>query len=502
MEESSRRPPSIGSSPSRKTFCHDMTFGRSRHASAPPILSSSIIEADAPLGEMSCCGENEYLFETDAHASLDEQNTYAPADEQQHRPRQWKRTAISALASLAAATSLLYTLRSSPNNTLTKRRMRRLKNKSIVSTTTSCNSNPWHVSTNPNNFDTCTNSPDYPSDWDRADLAPLMLFNTKKKCCAALEEMMVGVSCKAVDVCAVGVTEWTASVGDWTNSPTTTTTTTTSKSGKDVNPVITTTTISTSTSMTSTTTTTTTMSSSKRVYYPSPQNNLCLSSTPQQLLNTISIQFQFNTPEECCSSYSNWGTPYQTCLSRTVQLLYDNVPTTPEPSVAPNTEYPTWSPTEYDCGVFHTVWHMNTQKLFSCTNSGIYPVEWDKESELHLFNSAEACCLGKFPGLACSKIDICAPTSSPTKRPTVKPTRMPSRSPTMDPATTGSPTESPVTYTRGLCTKGLSWHLSRSVEGMCTNDDDYPETWRHETLSRYFLSDSPEGCCEMNYFGE
>ena len=43
--------------------------------------------------------------------------------------------------------------------------------------------------------------------------------------------------------------------------------------------------------------------------------------------------------------------------------------------------------------------------------------------------------------------------------------------------------------------------MSRSRDNTCSNDDDYPETWNHETLSGYFLSDSPEGCCEMNYFG-
>ena len=73
-------------------------------------------------------------------------------------------------------------------------------------------------------------------------------------------------------------------------------------------------------------------------------------------------------------------------------------------------------------------------------------------------------------------------------------------SPTKDPSSTYSPTEAPATFTRWEC-NGNAWHMSRSQDNTCTNDDDYPDTWNHETLSGYFLSDSPEGCCEMNYFG-
>jgi hypothetical protein len=88
----------------------------------------------------------------------------------------------------------------------------------------------------------------------------------------------------------------------------------------------------------------------------------------------------------------------------------------------------------------------------------------------------------------------------PTRSPT---TKSPTRSPTKDPSSTNSPSESPVYYTRGGCDERYGqWHMSRSEDNTCTNDDDYPSTWDHVTLSRYFLSETPEGCCEMNYFGE
>jgi hypothetical protein len=487
MEESSREPPSSG--PSRKNkrnslVSNAVTSGRSCRASAPPIMNSDVPSSrrgDEPAIEMKMsCNESECSFETEARVLQEDHNHV-------YNARQWKRrTALSTLAIMATAALMLH---SSHNYTTKRRTTRHLKKKSgNAASTSSCNSNsPWHVSTDPNQFDTCTNSLDYPSDWDRDDLKDLMLFNSRKKCCVALEQMMPGVSCKTVDVCVAGGTEWTAVVDDSTNGPSASSSTTS------------TTTTTATKAMKTTTTTTTKFPPSKRVFYPSPQNNLCLSSTSSQIISTISIQFHFSTPEECCSS---GYLPYDTCLSRTVQLLYDAVPTTPEPSMAPHTDYPTWSPTQYECSIFHTVWHMNTERLFSCTNSGIYPQEWDVESDIHLFSSASECCLGKFPGLACTKIDVCAPTSSPSKRPTVRPTNFPTKRPTLHPGTTGSPTEAPVYYTRGTCNDEMYWHLSRSEEGTCTNDDDFPETWRHETLARYFLSETPEGCCEMNYFGK
>ena len=155
------------------------------------------------------------------------------------------------------------------------------------------------------------------------------------------------------------------------------------------------------------------------VFYPIPESNICLSDGWH---DQISSQFHFATPEECCSS--GWLN-YKTCLSRTVQMLYQNVPTTPQPSFSPNTDFPTWSPTLYDCYHVHDTWHMSTIKLFTCTNDGLYPREWTVQPEMHLFRSQEECCLAKFPGMVCSTLDVCktkTPTASPTRRPTREPT--------------------------------------------------------------------------------
>eukprot|EP00804_Cyclotella_cryptica_P016857 CCRYP_001834-RB/>CCRYP_001834-RB protein AED:0.06 eAED:0.06 QI:339/1/1/1/1/1/5/159/885 len=338
----------------------------------------------------------------------------------------------------------------------------------------------WHVSVDPAEFDTCTNSEDYPPEWNRPDLKALMLYSNRKKCCKALEEML-NVKCRVVDVCQESqLGTGTVQVEDLVSTTSTTTTTTST----------------TTTSTTATTAATTTKTAAPQIFYPVPQSGLCLSNDQHDIVSPF---FQFSTPEECCSS--GW-LDYESCLSLTIHALYAAVPSTASPSMAPNTDWPTWNPTQYDCTAVHSLWHMSTTKLFTCTNDNLYPKEWMLESDIYLFPSADECCLGRFPGLACNIVDLCVPTPSPTKMPTNRPTKLPTQAPTHAPTATMSPTESPVYYTSGECNDN-KWHMSRrSTEAnTCTNDKDYPDTWNHETLSMYFLMASPEECCEKNYFG-
>jgi hypothetical protein len=293
------------------------------------------------------------------------------------RKRRWRGTVLTATALSVAASTLILSsnLKRTPISSMSSEpRQRRLnqsrKDRELANDSSSCRVNPWHISINPSEFDTCTNSHDYPDEWTREGIKELMLYSNSKTCCRALEEMNK-VECKVVDVCA-------ESAG--------------SESGNDE--IIAGASIATEG-------TTTPANTNERIFYPVPQSGLCLSDGHH---TSVSPQFQFSTPEECCNS--GWM-DYNYCVSLSIQALYEAMPSTNPPSLAPNTDFPTWSPTEYDCRVANKIWHMSTTKIFSCTNDGEYPKEWVLEAEKYLFTSPEECCTGRFPGLICTTVDTC-----------------------------------------------------------------------------------------------
>jgi hypothetical protein len=161
---------------------------------------------------------------------------------------------------------------------------------------------------------------------------------------------------------------------------------------------------------------------------------------------------------------------YESCVKLTVGALYHLIPT-PSPSASPTL-------TE-DC--FERVFHMSSQLVFTCTNDGIYPAEWDspRKSRNYLFATSFECCEQRFPGLACNVVDVCIKTDDPTAVPSYAPTPNPSKKslrpsksptprPTRDPASSPIPTDSPVSYeVSDECF--YDWHLSLDDENTCIN---------------------------------
>jgi hypothetical protein len=79
--------------------------------------------------------------------------------------RRWKRSLLTAALFSGAILLCL------PHKTTISPPSRNLKRR-----TTACQSSLWHVSTDPTQFDTCTNSPSYPSNWNSPKNKDTMLF--------------------------------------------------------------------------------------------------------------------------------------------------------------------------------------------------------------------------------------------------------------------------------------------------------------------------------------
>jgi hypothetical protein len=128
-------------------------------------------------------------------------------------------------------------------------------------------------------------------------------------------------------------------------------------------------------------------------------------------------------------------------------------------------------------------WHMSTHEdgANTCTNDGIYPEAWNGLSGF-VFDSAKECCAATF-GPNCIIVDDCP--DSPT-------------------STTVATTEAPQTTTArgdapGADCPDMKWHMS-TLSGeakTCTNDNVYPPVW--DTLPNYLHASASE-CCKA-YFG-
>jgi hypothetical protein len=124
-------------------------------------------------------------------------------------------------------------------------------------------------------------------------------------------------------------------------------------------------------------------------------------------------------------------------------------------------------------------WHISTQQggANTCTNDDQYPSLW--ETNGFLLNSARECC-DKFFSSGCTVVDNCPDAVATTVPPTTSEA----------PGTTTHSTDAP-----GADCPEMKWHVSTLTggAGTCTNDNVYPPVW--DTLQGY-LFDSAKECCE------
>lgn len=136
------------------------------------------------------------------------------------------------------------------------------------------------------------------------------------------------------------------------------------------------------------------------------------------------------------------------------------------------------------------VWHMSTHVggAYTCTNDGVFPSAWTNIDGF-LFDSAKECCEYTF-GDDCIIVDNCPKVVATTVPPT-----------TTEAQTTT--TEAPQTFAASGAAPGadcpeMKWHVSTMTGGVntCTNDNVYPPIW--DEIEGY-LYDSAKECCDKHH---
>lgn len=135
-------------------------------------------------------------------------------------------------------------------------------------------------------------------------------------------------------------------------------------------------------------------------------------------------------------------------------------------------------------------WHMSTQVggANTCTNDGVYPAVWNGLSGF-IFDSAIDCCIATFQS-SCIIVDDCPDLPTTTQAP----------------ETTAETTQSPQTTTASGDAPGadcpeMKWHMSTlsGAGNTCTNDNIYPPVW--DTLTNYLFASASE-CCKTFFGGD
>ncbi|KAL7469817.1 hypothetical protein ACHAXS_010066 [Conticribra weissflogii] len=298
----------------------------------------------------------------------------------------------------------------------------------------------WHPTTD---YKLCTNDMDYPKSWNT--MGDAYLVDTLEKCCG---KFFKNKECIYVDVNpANGNSEVMATVF----TTTTTTTTTTTKA---------------------TTTTTTTTSTASVLWHPTITFDTCVEDSDYPPSWNDLGGFLFESQEACCEYYSfacssddegghdanapptssaptTRPTPFPTAASSATP------PPTKSPTkapIAPPTKMPTWKPTTAqptrtptasptECPTYK--WHHEGATSHICSNDNSYPAPWDDPTISHnfLFNAVEECCAKFFPGTFCFVVDVCGTTTIITPKPTMTPTSPPTMEPSLVPSLT--PTQLP-----------------------------------------------------------
>ena len=315
----------------------------------------------------------------------------------------------------------------------------------------SCEDNPWHPD---GTFSKCTNSGDYPTDWDISPAARKQyLHDSYDECCNA---NFSSGKCPKEDVC---------------NPP----------------------------------------SCEDNPWHPDGKFTKCTNSgdypTDWDISPTAREQFLHESYDECCNAnFSSGNCPKedvcrQTSDDSTPHESYDthvptlkpvdpgttpieptSTPTTDQPSSIPTSESPTSSPNE----CVTAKWHPGEEG--SCSNSPIYNTLWDMPalSKTYLHDTHASCCREFYGIRKCGVEDVCQDraTASPTQSPIQKPTYLPTQKPLQDTGDTA------------IC--GLKkFHPISIFDRKCTNDDKFPPLWNSLT-STYFFSTGHE-CCDAFY---
>jgi hypothetical protein len=148
--------------------------------------------------------------------------------------------------------------------------------------------------------------------------------------------------------------------------------------------------------------------------------------------------YLFTNSQDCCNAFFSG----KECIATNVCVATTTTTTTT-----------TTIPEEEACG---KKWHMSilSNGLYTCTNDNIYPSEWPSQM---LLSTSSECCSKFFPDQQCRIINHCACHSN--------------------------------------------WHISISPgeSNVCTNDENYPTSWKNQPHVHLFHS--VEECCAEN-FGE
>ena len=135
------------------------------------------------------------------------------------------------------------------------------------------------------------------------------------------------------------------------------------------------------------------------------------------------------------------------------------------------------------------VWHISTQPgtAYTCTNDGVFPDVWLNIAGF-IFESAKDCCDHNY-GDDCIVIDDC---------PEVPTTVLPTTTEAQTTTTEAPQTTTPIGVAPGADCPEMKWHISTLTGGAntCTNDNVYPPVW--DDLEG-FLFDSAKECCERYY---
>eukprot|EP00956_Cyclotella_meneghiniana_P003035 scaffold3735_cov82-Cyclotella_meneghiniana.AAC.10 len=380
-------------------------------------------------------------------------------------------------------------------------------------TTSKCVSNQMGWFPDPTNQDGCSNSEDYPSDWDHK---PEYFFNSPEECCGMFFK---GRDCKVYDNCEEEVSTLTPPPSSQSpmNQPSTLSPT---NSPSSLNPSRM---PSSSPSTSPSTATPTTAPTPEPIrYYQVFSTGICTpldAFTPYWMTDA---DFYLDYAECCNNSFNKAGclavspTSSPTTLrptSRPTQSPSQN-PTTlspssrptanpssspstalpsSNPSIKPSTKTPSSMPTTLQPTTAgptqpptcHSApWHPN-EDFSKCTNSFGYDINWDKLIDLrdtYLHASYEICCEKFFWhwGKRCEIEDICTSTSSPTKNP-------------ITPTPTGSPITSSTSLTDPC--SNLLWHPNEDYS-KCSNSLSYDNGWNFQPLKDTYLHVKLSDCCE------